>query len=234
MLRLGERGAAPLCPDVRYPKGPARAPWTHSPALCTSLGPPPTSEASPRRRRSVFPPRGARSRQAPAGAPWRRGPQARPRPRPRTETRTERGTSGQACPCQEGDPCSCDARAPLQTHSHPRANLEGFQLLFIALDTSSRRVFHLDPQLQEAPGQRGAPGPGSGQRPPSTKSLLVRSSVPGSGGPAPLPPPLRPFQQCVEDSSDVGETPSGGHLLFQDVVGLAQGLLGHPHFSTGF
>lgn len=30
----------------------------------------------------------------------------------------------------------------------------------------------------------------------------------------------------MDDSSDVGKTPSRGPLLFQDVVGLAQGLLG--------
>lgn len=42
----------------------------------------------------------------------------------------------------------------------------------------------------------------------------------------PLPQPLRLLQQCVDDSSDVGEAPSWGPLLFQDVVGLAQGLLG--------
>lgn len=30
----------------------------------------------------------------------------------------------------------------------------------------------------------------------------------------------------MEDSSDVREAPAGGPLLFQDVVGLAQGLLG--------
>lgn len=30
----------------------------------------------------------------------------------------------------------------------------------------------------------------------------------------------------MEDSSDVGKAPARGPLLFQDVVGLAQGLLG--------
>lgn len=45
-------------------------------------------------------------------------------------------------------------------------------------------------------------------------------------GPAPRPQPLRPFQQRMDDSSDVWEAPARGPLLFQDVVGLAQGLLG--------
>lgn len=42
----------------------------------------------------------------------------------------------------------------------------------------------------------------------------------------PLPQPLRLFQQCMDDSSDVREAPSWGPLLFQDVVGLTQGFLG--------
>lgn len=48
----------------------------------------------------------------------------------------------------------------------------------------------------------------------------------GSWGPGPQPLPLRLFQKCVKDSSDVREAPSRGPFLFQDVVGLAQGLLG--------
>lgn len=71
-------------------------------------------------------------------------------------------------------------------------------------------------------------------RPPSP--VLAREQSPGvsvfcSWGPGrvaalhPRPQPLRPFQQCVDDSSDVGEAPSRSPLLLQDVVGLAQGLL---------
>lgn len=52
------------------------------------------------------------------------------------------------------------------------------------------------------------------------------SWVPGWSWPCALPQPLRLFQQCVDDSSDVREAPSWSPLLFQDVMGLAQGLLG--------
>lgn len=45
-------------------------------------------------------------------------------------------------------------------------------------------------------------------------------------GPSAPTSTLRLFQKCVEDSSDVREAPSRGPLLVQDVVGLAQGLLG--------
>lgn len=54
-------------------------------------------------------------------------------------------------------------------------------------------------------------------------------SVPGlqaRSGPCAPSSTLWPFQQCVDDSSDVREAPSWGPLLFQDVMGLAQGLLG--------
>lgn len=68
-----------------------------------------------------------------------------------------------------------------------------------------------------------------------TKSLLIGwaqvSSAPRTGpmvvgAQSPQPLPLRLFQKCVKDSSDVREAPSRGPFLFQDVVGLAQGLLG--------
>lgn len=57
-------------------------------------------------------------------------------------------------------------------------------------------------------------------------SSALRAGPVVVGGPEPQPLPLRLFQKCVKDSSDVRETPSRGPFLFQDVVGLAQGLLG--------
>lgn len=53
-------------------------------------------------------------------------------------------------------------------------------------------------------------------------SLFLGPRWVGDLCPMPLPQPLRMFQQCVDDSSDVGEAPSWGPLLFQDVVGLTQ------------
>lgn len=89
MLRLGERGAAPLCPHARYPLGPARPPSTYSPALCTSLGPRPTSQASPRRQHRVSPPRGACSRRAPPAPPG--GGAHKPAPAPALRGNAPRG-----------------------------------------------------------------------------------------------------------------------------------------------
>lgn len=57
-------------------------------------------------------------------------------------------------------------------------------------------------------------------------SLFLGPRWVGNLCPMPLPQPLRLFQQCVDNSSDVGEAPSWGPLLFQDVVGLTQGFLG--------
>lgn len=57
-------------------------------------------------------------------------------------------------------------------------------------------------------------------------SLFLGPRWVGDLCPMPLPQPLRLFQQCMDDSSDVREAPSWGPLLFQDVVGLTQGFLG--------
>lgn len=111
----------------------------------------------------------------------------------------------------------------------PEGHPEGFWLLFIAADATPATpvVFPPRPSVPEAarPAGQGGPGPGCPHRVlVSERGAQARLLLPGSqaGWALPPPSPLRPVQQGVDDSSDVGEAPSRGPLLFQDVVGLAQ------------
>lgn len=196
-------------------------------AAVTRCGHPP-----PTRPRSAFftraAPRLAATPSARLPATWRARSRRAPRAPPgggvlEAAARTE-GTTGLRRVGAPASPPRPPTGAQPQTRSHLRASREGFGFALLRLTQHPRRVFHPDPRPLRAEGWRWPrprpPSPvlASGQRPGA-------SSAPGQG-PAPLPPPLRPFQQRVDHSGDVGEAPARGRLLLQDVVGLAQGLLG--------